>query len=60
MEKLLTVQELADYLGVSKGTVLHWCQRREIPFIRLPKGIRLRYSEIEAWLKRKRVKAVTK
>ena len=56
MEKLLKIQDVAEAFGVAKGTVNHWCQKREIPFIRLPKGIRFRADEIDAWLKRKKVK----
>lgn len=38
--KLFTVEELASYLKVSRGTVYYWTSRHEIPFVRAGRHLR--------------------
>ena len=52
--RLLTARELAEYLGVTAGTVLDWFEAGKLPGFRLGgrKGrpVRFRLSEVEATL----------
>jgi excisionase family DNA binding protein len=50
---LMTVQELAKYLNVTKSTIYKMVTKKQIPFVRLgPKGRALRFKReiIEQWL----------
>ncbi len=50
-KEVLTTQEVAEYLGVSKSCVYKWTMRRAIPHYKSPTG-KLCYfnrGEIEAW-----------
>jgi len=48
---LLTTRELAELLGVSRGTILKWTERGDLPGIRLPSGeLRFRPGDLDSWL----------
>ena len=51
-ESLLTAEQVATILNVTKNTVYQWVVRREIPFVKLP-GRLTRFSklELEQWMK---------
>ena len=50
-DRLLSVQELANYLGVPMTTLYQWRYRREgPPGFRVGRHIRYRWSDIEAWI----------
>jgi excisionase family DNA binding protein len=52
-ERLLTVEELADYLGVPVATLYQWRHRREgPPGFRVGRYIRYRRTDLEAWIDR--------
>ena len=52
-DRLITVQELADYLGVPVATLYQWRYRREgPPGFRVGRHLRYRWSEVEAWIER--------
>ena len=55
MEKLLKVEQLSEIIQVSPSTIYHWTQADFIPHYRLPKGIRFKVSEIERWVKAKKI-----
>lgn len=41
MEKLLTIEEVAEQLGISKSTVKAWTSRRVIPVVKMGRMIRI-------------------
>lgn len=53
IEKLLTVEELADALGFATQTIRNWVALRQIPFVRIGGKTRFRKRSVEAWLARK-------
>ena len=56
-KEVLTTQEVAEYLGVSKSCVYKWTMSRAIPHYKSPTG-KLCYfnrKEIEAWMQSNRV-----
>ena len=56
-ERLLTVEELADYLGVPIATLYQWRHRREgPPGFRVGRYIRYQRTDVEQWI-RDRLKA---
>lgn len=46
----MTVQEVADYLSVSPGTVRNWVSHRYIPHARRGRAVRFHRARIEEWL----------
>jgi len=55
MEKLLTVEQLADYLQMKPSTIYQWTHQGFIPHIKLGNRVRFRVSQVEKWLERKTV-----
>lgn len=50
-DRLLTLRELAEYLGVSTSTVYSWRTRGEGPLgYRVGQQVRYRLSEVDRWL----------
>ena len=49
-EKLLTVAEVAEYLSVSDQTVRRWIKQNELPAFKLNRELRVRESDLEAFL----------
>jgi excisionase family DNA binding protein len=57
LDRLLTVEELADYLGVPVATLYQWRHRGEgPPGFRVGRYIRYRRTDVEQWI-RDRLKA---
>ncbi len=57
LDRLLTVEELADYLGVPVATLYQWRHRGEgPPGFRVGRYIRYQRTDVEQWI-RDRLKA---
>jgi excisionase family DNA binding protein len=56
-EPILTTADAADYLGVTKKTLLKYCKRGQGPvFMPYPGGeYRFRESSLDIWMKRREV-----
>ena len=51
--RLLTVQDLAEYLGVPATTLYQWRYRREGPRgLRVGRHIRYRLADVTEWIER--------
>lgn len=57
-ERLMTTDEIAEFLSCSVSTVRRFAARGEIPHYRLGKLLRFRRSEVENWLTRRQFGAV--
>ena len=51
IQTLLTIDELADYLGLKKQTLYNWLNKGKISGIKVGKVWRFDKGEIDAWLK---------
>lgn len=50
-ERLLTVQEVADYLGVPRATIYAWRRQGEGPLgYRVGRHVRYRPEDVDTWL----------
>ncbi|MBU8934887.1 MAG: helix-turn-helix domain-containing protein [candidate division Zixibacteria bacterium] len=58
MKKLLTLNELAETLGVKPATVYKWTHLGTIPYIKVGRLVRFREEDIERWLKSRTKKTV--
>lgn len=55
--QLLNLRETASKLRLKEETLRRFCRRREIPTVRIHRGYRFIESEINNWIKDKRVPA---
>jgi len=53
MDKLLTAQEIATYLGVQPSTIYQWTHQGYIPHIKLGKFVRFKENDVEKWVEGK-------
>jgi len=51
-QRLLTVKELADYLGVNRFSVYRWVEQQRIPHRRVDRLIRFDLREVEEFMTR--------
>jgi len=51
MTRLLSVDELADYLGLQKQTIYNWLHQKKIEGIKIGKVWRFDRQYIDEWLK---------
>jgi len=47
----LSVEEIADYLGVSKDTVYGWISKREMPAHKVGRLWKFKADEIDEWVR---------
>lgn len=60
MEKrFVGITDLAQYLGLTKGTLYVWVCQRRIPYLKIGKLVKFDIIEIDQWLKDKRVKELS-
>lgn len=50
-DRWLSVEEIADHLGVSKETIYRWQERGKIPAHRVGKQWRFKTEEINEWVR---------
>ena len=51
MPRLMSVEELADYLGLQKQTIYNWLHQKKISGIKIGKVWRFDRKYIDDWLK---------
>ena len=54
--KFIGIKDLSQYLGLTKGTLYVWVCHKRIPYLKFGKALRFDLREIEAWVKKKKVK----
>ena len=47
---LLTIEEAARYLRLSRAKVYQMAQRSELPSVRMGRSVRVRRDRLDAWL----------
>jgi len=50
MENLITVQELVDYLKISRTTIDRW-RKEGMPFQKVSRGVRFEREVVLKWIK---------
>jgi excisionase family DNA binding protein len=53
MQKLLTVEEIADYLQVKPSTIYQWTHQGFIPHVKLGNRVRFRLSQVDRWIEKR-------
>ena len=59
-ERWLSVDEVAEYLGIKRFTVYKWVQRLDLPARKIGRLLRFRKSEIDTWMEQQDIKKRTK
>lgn len=54
METIYTIPEVAKYLKMSKSKVYYLIQRREIPYIKIGRNVRIKEADLLKWLEKQR------
>jgi excisionase family DNA binding protein len=49
-EKLVSVEDVAEYIGVKRDTVRNWIRQGLIPGYKIGKLWKLKMPEVEAWI----------
>jgi len=52
MDSILTVPQVAEYLQISKSKLYYLVQTNQIPHIRINRNVRIRESDLKAWLEK--------
>ena len=52
---LMTIEDLADYLKVTRRTIYDWLKHNKIPALKLVGQWRFKKDKIDAWLENKTV-----
>lgn len=60
MDKLLTVEEIAEYLSLKPSTIYQWTHQGFIPHLKLGNRVRFKVSQIERWLESRTVNGRTR
>lgn len=50
-ERWLNMEEIANYLGVSRDTIRSWIRKNSIPNYKVGRQYKFRISEVDAWIK---------
>lgn len=51
-ETLMTIEELAAYLKVTKRTIYEWLRQHKVPAVKLVGQWRFKKDKIDAWLEK--------
>ena len=57
-KRLLSVEELAQYLNLRKQTIYNWLHNKKITGIKIGKVWRFEKEEIDKWLQKHKVKSL--
>lgn len=52
IERWVSMNEIADYLGVTRDTVLAWTEKRGMPGVKIGRTWKFKVSEVDAWMRR--------
>lgn len=50
LERWLNLEEIAQYIGCSKDTILGWIRKKTIPFYKVGRQYKFKVSEIDHWI----------
>lgn len=51
VEKWYSMNEIAEYLGISRDTVLNWINDRKMPAHKVCRLWKFKVSEVDEWIK---------
>lgn len=59
-QRWMTVEETAQYLGLSKATIYQYVCERRIPYVKIPKSNQVRFDRelIDMWMESGRMETI--
>ncbi|OQW34801.1 MAG: hypothetical protein A4E19_17965 [Nitrospira sp. SG-bin1] len=57
MNTLLTIEQTAEYLGVSKLTIYDWVSQRRIEYVKVGRLLRFKREQLDRWIDKHTIKA---
>lgn len=51
-ERLWTVADVAEYLGVTERTVRTWQRSQRLPYLKIGGTVRFRLTDVRSWIER--------
>ncbi len=55
-KRLININELSEYIGLSASTIYSWVSQRRIPFVKCGRLTKFDLERIEEWIKENSVK----
>lgn len=55
-KRFINTKELAEYLGITEGTVRVWVCHKKIPYVKIGRLVKFDLQEIDGWVDKNRVK----
>jgi len=49
-KRLIDINELSQYIGLSKNTIYSWVSQRKIPFVKCGRLTRFDLKRIDSWI----------
>lgn len=50
-DRWLSVDDIADHLGIKKDTVYKWVRKKDMPFHKVGKLLKFQIKEVDLWVK---------
>lgn len=50
-EKWTSLDDIAEYLGVSKDTIYRWIAKKQMPATKIGRRWKFKFSEVDEWVK---------
>ncbi len=57
MNRLLTMDEASEYLGISKLTLYGWVSARRLGFVKVGRLVKFKQQDLDKWIDQHTVKA---
>jgi len=54
-KRFFGIEDLSEYLGISKNTLYSWVNQRKIPHYKIYGSVRFDFEELTTWLKERKV-----
>ena len=54
-KKLLTIEELSEYIGITVNTAYSWVSQKKIPYIKVGRLVRFDMDKINEWVEQNSV-----
>jgi excisionase family DNA binding protein len=57
MNNLLTMDEAAKYLGISKLTLYGWVSARKLSYVKIGRLVKFKQNQLDAWIDQHTIRA---